>query len=253
MLRTIEEIRSSLQNLDNAVILDLLANAALKHPEVKFSIQAAIDTKRSEESKRVLNFDGLSKSVWYKINIQYKRLRDSQQYEMAGDVYRDVVDAIERIQKTCGPFASAETRYNGLSVLRKIGKTICLSGDGNTIGREVRDDFGWNSALEDAMLAIAQIMDEEERCGIREDEETGESLWPKLLELKELADDYCIMEGLQGVLDALEEGYHEACYEPSMPSSDSEDYESDEERSSKRKKQSPSLEQVTFQVDLPPS
>lgn len=249
-----EEIRTSLQNLDNAVILDLLTKAALNHPEVRASIQGAVDAKRREESERVLNFDGLSKSVWYEINIRHKRLRDSQQYEMAGDVYWEVMNAIERIEKSCGPLASADTRFNGLSTLRKIGKTICLSGDGSTIGREVRKDFQGESALERAMLQIVQGMGIEERWDVRGDDETDESLWPKLLELKELADPYCVMEGLQGVLDALESGYDEVSYEPSLPTSDSEDYEEEEEeeRSSKRRKQSPSPEQTTFWVDPPP-
>lgn len=115
----------------------------------------------------------------------------------------------------------------------------------------MRKDFQGESVLEGAMLQIVQGMGNEEKWDVRGDDETDESLWPKLLELKELADPYCVMEGLQGVLDALESGYHEVSYEPSPPTSDSEDYEEEEERSSKRK-QSPSPEQTTFWVDPPP-
>ncbi|BCS28738.1 uncharacterized protein APUU_70308A [Aspergillus puulaauensis] len=123
--------------------------------------------------------------------------------------------SIGRIEKSCGPLANAQTRYNGLSTLRKIGKTICLSE--NTMGREVRKDFKRESELDSVMLQIVQGMGNEERWKVRGDKETDESLWPKLLELKELADPYCVMEGLQGVLDALESGYHEVSHEPNPP------------------------------------
>lgn len=93
------------------------------------------------------------------------------------------------------------------------------------------------------MLEIVQGM-ENEKCDIRADEGTDESLWPKLLELQKLADDYCVMEGLQSVLDALDEGYYKSFYKQSRRlASDGEDREI--YRGSKKRKQSPSSEQTT--------
>lgn len=117
-------------------------------------------------------------------------------------------------------------------MLRKIGKTICLSGDGNTIGREVRKDFQGQSLLEEAMLQIVQGMESEEKGDIRADEGTDESLWPKLLELQKLADDYCVMEGLQSVLDALDKGYYESFYKPSRALASEGGHESEEKAES---------------------
>ncbi|EKV07893.1 hypothetical protein PDIG_61260 [Penicillium digitatum PHI26] len=46
------------------------------------------------------------------------------QYDVSFEDAQDVVDTIKSITKQCRPFANPQTRFNGLSVLRKIGKTI---------------------------------------------------------------------------------------------------------------------------------
>lgn len=103
------------------------------------------------------------------------------------------------------PFANPKTRFNGLSVLRKIGKTIALSSN-DTLGNEVQKQFQYDSSLEDGMFKIVSSMKPEERQTIRQDETSEEALWPKLHELQELGADYCIFGGLGKVLDLLDGG-----------------------------------------------
>jgi len=64
-------------------------------------------------------------------------MRGGAQYDKSFEVAMDIVDIIETITKQCGPIASPQTRLNGLSVLRKIGKTIALSSN-DVIGHEVQ-------------------------------------------------------------------------------------------------------------------
>lgn len=105
--------------------------------------------------------------------------------------------------KNPGANASAGTRYNGLSVLRKIGKTIYLSSN-DTLDHEVQKHFGFSDVLGDAMLVIIGAMTPEERLDIRQNESSSEALWPKLVELHELAQDQCVFSRLEEVLDLLE-------------------------------------------------
>lgn len=151
--------------------------------------------------------------MWKEINVKYAGLSGSRQYDVADDVYHYVVGTINSIVKQCGPIASPQTRYNGLSVLRRIGKTIALFGNSDVVGHEIQKSVGQISILEDAMLDIMNAMTTEERAAIAEDDSTNESLWPKLDELCGLGESYCIFEKLGDVVDKLaealgEEGAH---------------------------------------------
>lgn len=111
-------------------------------------------------------------------------------------------DTIKSIAQQCGPLTSLQTRLNGLSALRKIGKTICLS-DNDVVGHEVQKQFQCDHCLEEAMIEILSTMSEDERRTIREEESSEEGLWLKLLELDDLAYDLCLFERLNEVLDLI--------------------------------------------------
>ncbi|KAJ9490890.1 hypothetical protein VN97_g2380 [Penicillium thymicola] len=147
-------------------------------------VDNAIRIIREKEQNRIINFDHYSSSVWQSINTEYRSMRGAEQYDV-----------------------SFETRFNGLSVLRKIGKTIALSSN-DTLGHEVQRQFQWDASLVEGMLEILDSMTAEEILEIREDEASPESLWPKLQELEELANDYCIHPGLGAVLNRLDPGGH---------------------------------------------
>lgn len=170
-------------------------------------VDNAIRIIREKEQNRIINFDHYSSSVWQSINTEYRSMRDAEQYDVSFEVAQDVVDTIKSITKQCGQFTNPQTRFNGLSVLRKIGKTIALSSN-DTLGHEVQRQFQWDASLVEGMLEILDSMTAEEILEIREDEASPESLWPKLQELEELANDYCIHPGLGAVLNRLDPGGH---------------------------------------------
>jgi hypothetical protein len=111
-------------------------------------------------------------------------------------------ETIARIVRQCGPLASAGTRYNGLSVLRKIGKTICLSAT-DTLGHEVQKDFQWRRGLEEGMVEIVRAMSVRERRGIVAEQVGPEGLWVKLVELDALREEHYVLEQLPDVLSLL--------------------------------------------------
>ncbi|KOS42096.1 hypothetical protein ACN38_g7007 [Penicillium nordicum] len=197
-----EEISQQIQHLSRQSVTDILTQAAQTHPDVMSMVDDAIRIIREKEQNRIISFDHYSSSVWKSINITYRSMRGAKQYDVSFEVAQEVVDAIKSITKQCGPFTNPQTRFNGLSVLRKIGKTIALSSN-DTLGHEVRKQFQWGASLVEGMLEILDSMTAEEILEIREDEASPESLWPKLQELEELANDYCIHPGLEAVLNRL--------------------------------------------------
>ncbi|KAJ5514586.1 hypothetical protein N7463_004138 [Penicillium fimorum] len=187
-----DEISRRIQHLDSQTVTDILTRAAQIHPDVMSMVDDAIHVIRERDQHRVINFDHYSGSIWKSINITYRSMRGGAQYDVSFEVAQDVVDTIKLITKQCGTFTNPQTRFNGLSVLRKIGKTIALSSN-DTVGHEVQKRFQYDTALVDGMWEIVESM--------TEDESSPEALWPKLMELEELAEDYCIHTGLQDVLD----------------------------------------------------
>lgn len=161
----------------------------------------AVIGMRERERSRVISFDHYSRSIWREINVAYKSMRGGAQYDQSFEVASDVANSIDEIANQCGPNVNPQTRLNGLSVLRKIGKTVCLSS-GDVIAHEVRKSPDVSSALVEGMCNIIESMDVDEIQSIG-DQTDSEMIYPKLLELQKLADDYCIFGGLQEAIAML--------------------------------------------------
>ncbi|KAL4874541.1 hypothetical protein BJY04DRAFT_224921 [Aspergillus karnatakaensis] len=185
------EILPILPNLEPKTVLSILTQAAYRNPDVCAIIAETIVAERAAQGRRVLTFPYESSEVWHEINTKYSGLSGSKQYNMSGDVCNMIADTIEGIMKQCGPLANPRTRYNGLAVLRKIGKTICLSAT-DTLGHEVQKDFQWRKDLEEGMLQIVEAMSMSGRWEIMEEQEGAEALWVKLLELDALREGHCV-------------------------------------------------------------
>ena len=149
-------------------------------------------------SQEIVDFGYLSKSAWKSINVDYCGMSGSKQYEFSGHAWREVKDCIETIETQCPAYASFGTNRSALETLRKIGKSICLSGDSDVVGHEVRNKFGDNTQFEDSMYKIAVTMTQEKDIIMKTE------LNSQLYELKKLADSYCVFEKLHKVIDTLE-------------------------------------------------
>lgn len=76
--------------------------AAVSHADVSAMVENAVQKIREKEQSRVVDFDSYSKSVWKSINVTYRSMSGSKQYDMAFDVANDVTDTIKSIVKQCG-------------------------------------------------------------------------------------------------------------------------------------------------------
>lgn len=194
---TLDKLSSSWKN-------GALLQAALKYPDVRQMVFTEMELTTKRENNRTVDFDYCSKSVWKSLNITYAKMSGSRQYDAAFDVKSSIDSIIETIAEQCQRPSSSQTRRNGFEVLRKIAKSILLSGD--TLGHEVRKQFGQDSRLEDAMLAILKQMDAGEIADIRRggvSESESDELWDKLLELKELANGNCF-DKFNSVIEFME-------------------------------------------------
>ncbi|KAF2185471.1 hypothetical protein K469DRAFT_687815 [Zopfia rhizophila CBS 207.26] len=112
----------------------------------------------------------------------------SKQCDIPFDVFREECDTINYIDNEAGVkhnFFGA--KQSGLETLRKIGKTICMSGN-STLGREVLKQFGHGeTCLSDSTMAIIAAMDGDERAEMCENFFDGRSTsLAKMEELQEL-------------------------------------------------------------------
>ncbi|CAG8144050.1 unnamed protein product [Penicillium salamii] len=192
-----EKATQLVDKIDAQEVSKILIQAAQTHPDVMAMLDDSFRAMVERERARVITFDYYSSSIWREINVSYKSMRGSQQYEQAFDVASETSSTIQSIARQCGRNANPQTRYNGLSVLRKIGKTICLS-QGNTIAHEVQKHFQSDDALVKGMISIINSMGDDELESIANQEDT-EKLYPKLVELDQLSEDRCLFEGIQDV------------------------------------------------------
>ncbi|CRL17072.1 unnamed protein product [Penicillium camemberti] len=210
-----EELSQRVQELDPQSIANILAYAAGIHPDVMYMVDQAIHVTREREQNSILNFDQESSDVWKSINITHRYKRSEAQYDISDLVANEVLDTIESITECCGRFANPQTRLNGLSALRKIGKTIALSTN-DTLGREVQESFQSDASLVDGMVKIVNFMTPDEVRAIIEHKSNPNALWSKLQELEELAQNECIHPGIEEVLNLLDparDEYEEEIYE----------------------------------------
>lgn len=197
-----------LATLDQSTIKKILLEAATHYPRVAKLIEKHSDRVVQAEKAKVINFDYHSKSVWKTINVQYSRLSGSQQFDASGDAYHSVKGTIKDIKGKCPAHAGFETKVNALEALRKIGKVIALSG-GDVIAKEIHKSFYGETDLEKTMLGIVQSMTPEERETTSNEPHKDTTWIEKLMELKDLADEAYMFEGLYEVINTLAPQEHD--------------------------------------------
>ncbi|KAL1985475.1 hypothetical protein VTN96DRAFT_7918 [Rasamsonia emersonii] len=138
--RSASDIKNLIDELPSEKVNEILAQAAARHPDVLQKIQDVVTAARERERSRIINFDHYSKSVWKSLNVTYRSMSGSAQYDISFEVVEEIDGTIKHIVSQCGRHANPQTRWNGLSVLRKIGKSIVLSG-GDTLGHEVQKQY----------------------------------------------------------------------------------------------------------------
>ncbi|GAD99344.1 hypothetical protein PVAR5_8059 [Paecilomyces variotii No. 5] len=192
------EINQLVYNLSEDDCRELLSQAASTHSDVLLSIRRVSKRHELEAAMTVHDFDWHSKAIWRYVNINYRQMSGSAQYDIAARVEDSIIDSINEIcDLAATPMASFGTERSGLEVLRKIAKSIVLSSD--TLGNEVQNRFHWDGTLVEGMKNIVEAMrpDQHEAMCFWDD---GRGPWRnKLDELIRLSSQVCCFEGLDDV------------------------------------------------------
>ncbi|KAF2872298.1 hypothetical protein BDV95DRAFT_569443 [Massariosphaeria phaeospora] len=214
---------------DGEELKTILLEIGYLQPAVAVRLRLAYEKIVQRERARVQSFDFHSKEIWHILNRKYASLSGSKAYNISGEVLHDITETIQGISDQAGALHSSfGTKQSGLETLRKIGKTICL-GSNDTLGHEVLKMFGQGeTALEDAMESIVQTMSDDERLKMCDVNDGRSTFLDKMEELRELADDHCVFEGLAGVIAELAGDEYEMDEEE-------DDEEDDDERRGRRR------------------
>lgn len=155
------DIRTALRSCDPNQLIEVLAKLSEGNPSITSWARTNYHRQVLKEQARVLDFDHHSKTIWWSINKEYTRLLGSRQYEKVGEVFESVEDSIASIQQNVTAKASFGTKASAIETLRKIAKTICLSGD--VMGCEIRKMYQGYNSLTIAMIHVLECMSDEER------------------------------------------------------------------------------------------
>lgn len=159
---TIPDDTAMLSSLSPAE-LQVLALAIVQQDASNFARSKLTDywvTILNNNRAKVIDFDVYSKIAWRSLNPR-GRMNGSAQYEAAFDAKDEVANAINDIGTKAKPTSSYGTKLNAIETLRKIGKSVVLTGD--TLGSEVRKHFQSDPILQDTILSILESMSPEER------------------------------------------------------------------------------------------
>lgn len=192
------DLDKAIKSLSEDTVRRILFAAAHAHLPVQNMVDAEYKAFVAREQATVINFDHYSKSVWKELNVNHGGQSGSRQYDSAYDAFTYVTNVIETISKRATPDSSLGTKISALETLRKIGKSIALSG-GDTLGHEVIKCFQTTDVLEEAMSEILESMAEAGCVSGMSDE-----FIDKLEELIKLGEGRCIFAGLSGTLAFFE-------------------------------------------------
>jgi hypothetical protein len=189
-----DAVDAAIDALPLEIIKEILQSSARVHPDVAARLRHAHAYLEYDESRKVINFDHYSKTLWRAINSSY-HLKGSYQVEAAGGIIRQVQDCINKIDKGAGDMASFGTKKSAVETLRKIGKSVCLTRE--VIGKEVRQEYQSGRGVDGVMLRILGGMTAEERASI------GTEFVDKCGELWAEAQGYCIFGKMPQVIAML--------------------------------------------------
>ena len=195
----IAAVVEAIGGLDDNSITELLLLAVQENPGFD---QKILEKRLSQETEKiqserakVKDFDRYSKTVWRELNITYRDASGPAQYDSSSDAVAYIEKCVEEISQSVVEYSSYGTKRSAIETLRKIGKSICLSGD--ELGRQVKKQFQWNFCLQDAMNHVVQSMTADEKAEMKM--LNGGQFLDKLEELIDLSEDLCIFEGLEDV------------------------------------------------------
>ncbi|KAK7931095.1 hypothetical protein PG985_001807 [Apiospora marii] len=164
---------------------------------------------RSKEARTTRSYREFARETDYLINKKHRRLRPSQQYEIAGEVQGEIETMLDTIEREIQPHSSFESKYSALETMLQIYETIMDAG--NQLGSEVQKDcYGWDEQF----LKVFGCLTPGDRDRLANDQCSAShtDTWLDRLDgFVQEALDYCFVEGIDKARDSLQKvAYHKA-------------------------------------------
>lgn len=167
-----DEYRRIIATFDESTLRDLLLTAATNSSQVAAQVVARRNEIVNTETTRAIDFDHFSKSVWHAM-AQGEGSSGSRQHDLGLEVSVTIEETIAKIKRQTPSHSSFDTKKSALLTLRKIAKTIVLSGN-DRMGHEVINQLHQDGEpLDKAMQYIVDGMSEDEKDKMRSDGEWG--------------------------------------------------------------------------------
>lgn len=192
------DYRKIIATFDEGTLRDLLLSAATSSSQVAAQVVSRRDDLVNAENTTVIDFDHFSKIVWHAM-AQGGGSSGSKQYHLGLEASVTIQETVAKIKEQTPSHSSFGTKKSALVTLRKIAKTVVLSGN-DMMGHEVINQLHQDGEpLDKAMHYIVDGMSEDER-----DKMHGDWEWvDKVKELVELGRDHDMYETLDQVLEKL--------------------------------------------------
>lgn len=173
-------------------------------PDLEEAKPTQIPSATVQTSKPVIDFSNYSGSAWYALNKKYKSSKGSVEYENSWAAVSEVKDCVESIRRQAIVLDSSfGTKKSALETLRKIGKSVTLAP--SRLGSEVIKQFQYEDCVEDTMKAILLGISEDDIKKVAQAADEKGMFVDKVDELQASAAGLCIMEGLEEVLNILDD------------------------------------------------
>ncbi|KAL9066157.1 MAG: hypothetical protein Q9161_007750 [Pseudevernia consocians] len=163
-----DEYRGIIITFDPNTLRDLLLTAATNSSQVAAQVVARRNDIVNTENRRVIDFNHFSKSVWHAMT-QGEGSSGSRQYDLGLEVSVTIEEIFAKIKRQTPSHSSFDTKKSALVTLRKIAKTIVLSGK-DRMGHEVISQLlQAGKPLDKAMEYVVDGMSEGEKVKMRSD------------------------------------------------------------------------------------
>ena len=173
-------------------------------PELKKAKPTQMPSAGVPTGTHTIDFSKYSGSAWYALNKKYKSSKDSVEYENSWAAASEVKDCVGSIRRQATlPSSSFGTKRSALETPRKIGKSVTLAP--STLGSEVIKQFQYEDCVEDAMKKILLGMSAAEVKQVAQSADEKGMFVDKVDELQASAAGLCIMEGLEEILNILDD------------------------------------------------
>lgn len=143
-------IQSILNTFDEKALRETLFAAALQHVDVIALITNRHNDKLRLEGTKTIDFDHYSKTAWHEL-AEGASLHGSRAWSLGGEVGWSIDRMVAGIREKTPTHSSFGTKKSALVTLRKIGKSVALSGY-DEMGSEVTNILRQQGSLDGAMM-----------------------------------------------------------------------------------------------------